>query len=47
MKAIQDNDGFYNVLSPLVQFGTRCHYQHFHVHGLENLPKDGAFIIAP
>ena len=47
MKAIQDNDGFYNVLSPLVQFGTRCHYQHFDVHGLENLPKDGAFIIAP
>lgn len=47
MKAIQDNDRLYNFLSPLVQFGTRCHYQCFDVHGLENLPSDGAYIIAP
>jgi len=46
-KAIQDNDGLYNFLSPLVQFGTRCHYEHFDVHGLENLPRDGAYIVAP
>ena len=47
MKAIQDNNALYNFLSPLVQFGTRCHYQRFDVHGLENLPTDGAYIIAP
>ena len=46
-KAIQDNNLLYNILCPLVQFGTRCHYQHFTVHGRENLPKDGAYIIAP
>ena len=47
MKAIQDNNWLYNVLSPLVQFGTRCHYQTFDVHGIENLPKEGSYIIAP
>lgn len=46
-KSIQDNNRLYNILSPLVQFGTRCHYQSFDVHGLENLPTDGAYIIAP
>lgn len=46
-KSIQDNNRLYNFLSPLVQFGTRCHYQRFDVHGLENLPTDGAYIIAP
>lgn len=46
-KAIQDNNVLYNILSPLVQFGTRCHYQRFDVHGMENLPTDGAYIIAP
>ena len=46
-KAIQDNDLLYNALSPLVQFGCRCHYNSFVVRGKENLPKDGAYIIAP
>lgn len=46
-KAIQDNNLLYNILSPLVQFGTRCHYHHFVVRGKENLPTDGAYIIAP
>lgn len=46
-KEIQDNNRLYNFLSPLVQFGTRCHYQTFDIHGLENLPTDGAYIIAP
>lgn len=35
------------VLSPLVQFATRCHYHHFVVRGRENLPKEGTYIIAP
>lgn len=47
MKAIQDNNRLYNFLSPLVQFGTRCHYHHFVVKGLENLPTEGSYIIAP
>ena len=46
-KAIQDNNLLYNLLSPLVQFGCRCHYNRFDVHGIENLPADGAYIIAP
>ena len=46
-KAIQDNDKLYNALSPLVQFGTKCHYQCIDVHGIENLPSDGSYIIAP
>ena len=44
---IQDENRLYNFLSPLVQFGTRCHYNRFDVHGMENLPTDGAYIIAP
>lgn len=46
-KKIQDNNHLYNLLSPLVQFATRCHYRHFVVRGLDNLPTDGAYIIAP
>lgn len=46
-KAIQDNNLLYNILCPLVKFGTRCHYNHFVIRGMENLPKDGAYIIAP
>lgn len=46
-KSIQDNNLLYNILSPLVQFGTRCHYHSFVVQGMENLPTDGVYIIAP
>lgn len=46
-KAIHKRNWLYTALSPLVQFGTRCHYNHFDVHGLENLPKDGPYIFAP
>ena len=46
-KAIQDDDKLYNLLSPLVKFGTRCHYNGFVIRGTENLPRDGAYIIAP
>ena len=46
-KKIQDNNHLYNLLSPLVQFATRCHYRHFVVRDLDNLPTDGAYIIAP
>ena len=46
-KAIQDNDWLYNLLSPLVQYGCRCHYKSFVVRGKENLPADAPYIIAP
>ena len=46
-KSIQDRNWLYTVLSPLVQFGTQCHYHQFVVQGRENLPADGAYIIAP
>ena len=46
-KSIQDNNWLYNILSPLVQFATRCHYNSFVVRGIENLPADGSYIIAP
>ena len=46
-RAIQDNNLLYNILSPLVQFGCRCHYNSFVVKGKENLPKEGGYIIAP
>lgn len=46
-RAIQDNDWLYNLLSSLVQYGFRCHYRSFTVRGLENLPTDGTYIIAP
>ena len=47
MKAIQDNNTFYNLLRPLVNYGTRCHYQSFVVRGIDNLPQEGSYIIAP
>lgn len=47
MKAIQDNNWLYNLLSPLVQFACRCHYNRFVVRGLDNLPTDSSYIIAP
>lgn len=46
-KAIQDKNLLYGILSPLVQYGCRCHYNSFVVKGLKNLPKEGGYIIAP
>lgn len=46
-KAIQDKNLLYLILSPLVQYGARCHYNHFVVRGLDKLPKRDAYIIAP
>lgn len=46
-RAIQDKNLLYEILSPLVQFGCRCHYNSFVVKGQENLPKEGGYIIAP
>ena len=46
-KAIQDNNLLYNILCPLVKFGTRCHYRSFTVRGRANLPTDGPYILAP
>ena len=43
-KKIQDNDWFYSLLRPWVDFNTRRSYRRFEVHGSEKLPKDGAMI---
>ena len=41
---IQDNNLFYNILRPFVDFNARRSYRRFEVHGQKNLPKDGALI---
>lgn len=46
-KQIQEKNRLYDLLCPLVQFATRCHYNRFVVRGIENLPADGPYIIAP
>lgn len=46
-RSIQDDDWLYNLLSPLVQYGCRCHYDGFVVRGSEHLPQDAPYIIAP
>ena len=47
LRHIQDNNWIYNLLSPVVQYGFRCHYRSFVVRGIENLPTDSPYIIAP
>lgn len=44
---IQDFSLFYTLFRPTVRCAFRCHYDHIAVRGLENLPKDGPYIIAP
>lgn len=41
---IQDNNWFYTILRPFVDFCARRSYRRFEVHGQKNLPKDGALI---
>lgn len=41
---IQDNNWFYSILRPIVDFKARHSYRRFEVHGLERLPKDAALI---
>ena len=46
-KAIQDRNIGYEILHPVSSFATHCHYQRTVIRGRENLPRDGAYIIAP
>ena len=46
-KAIQDRNIGYEILHPVSIFATHCHYQRTVIRGRENLPRDGAYIIAP
>lgn len=41
---IQDNNRFYSILRPYVDFNCRRSYRRFEVHGQEKLPKDAALI---
>ena len=43
-KKIQDNNRFYSLLRPFVDFACRRSYRRFEVHGQEGLPRDGALI---
>jgi 1-acyl-sn-glycerol-3-phosphate acyltransferase len=44
---IYDNDPFYTLLKPIVDWCTRRSYRRIDVRGKENLPKDGAILLAP
>ena len=46
-KKIYDNDPFYSILKPIVDWCTRRSYRRIDVRGKENLPKDGAVLLAP
>lgn len=44
---IYDKDPFYSILKPIVDWCTRRSYRRIDVRGKENLPKDGAVLLAP
>ena len=44
MAKIQDGNWLYSLIRPGVDFCSRRSYRRFEVHGLKNLPKDGALI---
>ena len=46
-KKIYEKDVFYDVLKPIVDWCTRNSYNKIEVRGKENIPTDGAVIIAP
>ena len=46
-KKIYDKDPFYAVLKPVVDWCTRQSYRRIDVRGKENLPEDGAVLLAP
>ena len=46
-KHIYDKDLGYNFLKPFVDWCTRRSYRKIKVYGKENLPKDGAILLAP
>ena len=46
-KKIYDKDVWYDVLKPIVDWCTRNSYNRIEVIGKENIPTDGAVIIAP
>ena len=44
---IYESDVRYDILKPFVDWCTRRSYKKIKVTGLENLPKDGAVLLAP
>ncbi len=44
---IWQKDPYYKLLKPIVGLTTKSGYRKVEVHGYENIPKDGAVIIAP
>lgn len=43
----QSRNVLYELFRRIVQFGVRCHYSGLYIHGKENLPKGGSYILAP
>ena len=46
-KNIYDYDRLYSILRPIVDLYTKASYRAFEIHGIENVPKEGAVIITP
>lgn len=44
---IYETSLIYKTLKPVVDYSTRYSYRKAEVHGIENLPEDGAYILAP
>ncbi len=43
----QSRNVLYELIRRIVQFGIRCHYSGLYIHGKENMPKGGSYIMAP
>ena len=41
------SDCLYRLFRPVVDYATRCHYASVTVRGVEQLPKEGGYILAP
>ena len=44
---IYEKDWLYDLLRPIVDWTVRHSYRRTEIHGQENLPEDGPFILAP
>jgi len=43
----QSRNILYGLVGRIVSFGIRCHYRGLYIHGKENMPKSGSYILAP
>jgi len=43
----QSRSVLYGLFRHIMMFGVRCHYKRLYIHGKENMPKGGSYIMAP